>query len=186
MPLPEPVTCAYYCEDFRRNRSSFLSPFPSATSLVLRPLTARAWEQQHIFFVLPERGSESSTTLRRLVLIKLPLIPLSILPPSTPPPPPPAYKGGTKWGAGFGRMGQKSEFNGSLCCEFRGSGGKRTATVWRGERCHCSPQSNKGRRSESDIGRYSGCEPYGEYAGFFLLLLLLSSLVYRLDGDSPH
>lgn len=66
--------------------------------------------------------------------------------------------------------------------------------MWRGERCYCSPQSNKGIKRESDIGRYCGCEPCRENAGCRVtqgpnrppFFFLLSTLVYRLDCDSPN
>lgn len=89
-------------------------------SPTLRPLQLIA-ERRNIF---SWRREQCSTTHKRLVLIKLPLIPLSVLalpsPPLGSPPPlrhPPHPHRGTRRGAGFSRMGQKSEFNGPLCGE---------------------------------------------------------------------
>lgn len=107
-----------------------------------------------IFF--SQSWEQRSTTHRRLVLIKLPLIPLSVLAPS---PPPPSLTGGIRRGASLSRMGQKSEFNGSLCSGEK-KPHKKTATVWRGERCYCVPQRKKQREKESDSSRYRWSEPY--------------------------
>lgn len=104
-----------------------------------------SWLRAGIFF--SQSWEQRSTTHRRLVLIKLPLIPLSVLAPS---PPPPSLTEGIRRGASLGRMGQKSEFNGSLCSGEK----KKTATVWRGERCYCVPQRKKQREKDSDSSRY--------------------------------
>lgn len=86
-----------------------------------------------IFF--SQSWEQRSTTHRRLVLIKLPLIPLSVLAPS---PPPPSLTGGIRRGASLGRMGQKSEFNGSLC-----SGEKKTKNGYSVERREMLLRSTK-------------------------------------------